>query len=244
MSRIRTSGEPPEAAWGSDDKYFGTTFVDLNEPKAHREVCMANGCGAVFRGPWKNALYRGPPPILYYDDESSDGDYEVQSDTSYVALECDSAASNEDDGPEKDDGGEAMEDSANLPGSRADVDASSTFSVKGPKCSKTIEPLSSLDISWDEDPSAQDPMVEQYEHIAGPQCQNLAGYHGDKITVEEMRGCNTVQFLVKKQQSWVPSDSDLEFEGHSGWYLTGISEGSYKEECRFLPVRHGTLLAS
>jgi len=36
------------------------------------------------------------------------------------------------------------------------------------------------------------------EHIAGPGCRNLDGYNGHNISGEEMRGCLTLQCLVRK----------------------------------------------
>ena len=38
------------------------------------------------------------------------------------------------------------------------------------------------------------------EHVAGPVCQNISGYNGNNISVEEMRGCQTVQVLLPQRK--------------------------------------------
>lgn len=67
------------------------------------------------------------------------------------------------------------------------------------------------------------PMTPGYEHIAGPGCRSIRGYHGDKISVEEMRGCTTVQCLMPKEEDWKPRHDDLDFEKESTYQLTGLA---------------------
>lgn len=61
------------------------------------------------------------------------------------------------------------------------------------------------------------------EHVAGPSCQNIGGYNGNNISLEEMRGCQTVQVLLPKGKSWQSWPDDLEVEATSKFYLTGIA---------------------
>jgi len=66
----------------------------------------------------------------------------------------------------------------------------------------------------------------EWEHIAGPRCENVMGYSGHRITVEEMQGCGTLQCLVRKferQESGV-DDKDGDWEVDSDWYLSGLSD--------------------
>lgn len=83
---------------------------------------------------------------------------------------------------------------------------------------------------------------KKLEHIAGPGCKNTQGYHGHRISVEEMRGCHTAQCLAQKGDEWAlePSDLDCELQGKS--YLTGVLDRvpPVGSTLRFAPARHGT----
>ena len=80
-----------------------------------------------------------------------------------------------------------------------------------------------------------------HEHIAGPWCRDTRGYHGDRISVEEMRGCHTVQCLLPKDGEWLPTSDDLDFELNGKYYLTGLCEfmPSSGFGLNFAPARHG-----
>jgi hypothetical protein len=81
-----------------------------------------------------------------------------------------------------------------------------------------------------------------HEHIAGPGCKHHGGYHGHRITTQEMRGCKTSQCLVKKETVWWPESDDLDFERESGQFLSGISDHMPSRDLsrpRFIPQRHG-----
>jgi hypothetical protein len=83
--------------------------------------------------------------------------------------------------------------------------------------------------------------AERHEHIAGPHCESRRGYHGHHISVEEMRGCNTVQCIIRKKSDWKPRSDDLDFERTSQCHLTGVAgrmpiSGWYLQ---FAPIRHG-----
>jgi hypothetical protein len=49
------------------------------------------------------------------------------------------------------------------------------------------------------------------EHLAGPGCINRYGYSSHCIGGEEMRGCNLMQCLLRKQSDWSP-EYDQGFE--------------------------------
>jgi len=82
--------------------------------------------------------------------------------------------------------------------------------------------------------------AERYEHISGPGCLHPSAYHGD-ITLEEMRGCHTVQCISLKPDSWEAQSDDLDFEREGDCHLTGISP--FMPLCgwlmKFYPPRHG-----
>lgn len=95
------------------------------------------------------------------------------------------------------------------------------------------------------------------EHIAGPGCIHGLGYSGHEITVEEMRGCQTAQALVRKPKmpksepvssnedsdkydfESLPDDEDFERTGE--FFLTGLSKAVPSRDCNHptvTPARH------
>lgn len=70
------------------------------------------------------------------------------------------------------------------------------------------------------------PPEECWEHLAGPNCGNEKGYHGHRISIEEMMSCNVAQGLSARDMktTWEneSTDEDWEGKGTPGWYLTGL----------------------
>ncbi|KAH7007386.1 hypothetical protein EDB80DRAFT_457265 [Ilyonectria destructans] len=217
INRIRTRDEPLEASWGPGRKRDGATWVG-GTVGAHG-ICQDSGCALVYRGPVKwvwGALYSSQN---LEEEDSDDGNYETESDTDDEILEYDSSASDDEDGHGSDEEEEGSGDSF----TRA-------FSVWGPTpADDEMErlPLSTLNGLSDDTatggPSASNKACE-YEHIAGPTCQHLGGYHGDKISAAEMRGCTTIQCLIAKPDDRQPLRDDLAFEQVSAYHLTGLAE--------------------
>ncbi|CAH0052452.1 unnamed protein product [Clonostachys solani] len=81
------------------------------------------------------------------------------------------------------------------------------------------------------------------EHVAGPECGNGDGYHGNRISVEEMRTCSTMQGLVKKPSDWEPEDGDEDFERSEGYFLSGLVDSVTTVDSLYYesshPKRHG-----
>ncbi|KAL4908049.1 hypothetical protein BDW74DRAFT_175833 [Aspergillus multicolor] len=74
---------------------------------------------------------------------------------------------------------------------------------------------------------------EALDHIAGPGCKSNEGaYKGSQISIDEMRGCRTAQFLVWKEGdemtseglTWEPEADDLEFEAENDYFLSGVCD--------------------
>lgn len=63
-----------------------------------------------------------------------------------------------------------------------------------------------------------------FEHLAGPGCKNRRGYSGNRITAQEMAGCDTFQCLALKDRSWKPELDDLDFENESSCFLSSLSD--------------------
>ncbi|KFZ11426.1 hypothetical protein V502_07546 [Pseudogymnoascus sp. VKM F-4520 (FW-2644)] len=85
-----------------------------------------------------------------------------------------------------------------------------------------------------------------YEHIAGLSCQQLGGYNGHNISVDEMLDCTTLQCLYAKPENWIPNAEDMYFEADSKYYLSGLSDhsssGGWKQ--MFTPILHGKVWGS
>ncbi|KAI9709191.1 MAG: hypothetical protein M1812_007776 [Candelaria pacifica] len=80
-----------------------------------------------------------------------------------------------------------------------------------------------------------------HEHISGQGCASGRGYSGHRISLMEMKGCRTVQCLVKKEDGWKEEDGDQEWERESEYFLTGWGDGSPDESPLedITPPRHG-----
>ena len=81
-----------------------------------------------------------------------------------------------------------------------------------------------------------------FEHVAGPGCEHPHGYSGFEVTAEQMRGCTTLQCLVRKTPDWKSELDDQEFELSSDYFLSGLSDFMpSRDEGRpkFTPARHG-----
>ncbi|KAF2451018.1 hypothetical protein P171DRAFT_427261 [Karstenula rhodostoma CBS 690.94] len=85
---------------------------------------------------------------------------------------------------------------------------------------------------------------QQYdvEHIAGPGCLNRAGYSGHEISVEEMRGCQVSQCLMRKSGNFEPLEDDEDFERKGAFCLSGLSDHMPSRDMnvpQVKPPRHG-----
>ncbi|KAK5082014.1 hypothetical protein LTR05_007156 [Lithohypha guttulata] len=85
---------------------------------------------------------------------------------------------------------------------------------------------------------------EVWEHIAGPECTNAAGYHGHRISVEEMAGITTAQalcFKIEDEEAMEESDDEA-WERDTKWFLSGLGDVMPSRDCSDLtvyPARRG-----
>lgn len=80
------------------------------------------------------------------------------------------------------------------------------------------------------------------EHIAGKRCLNVCGYSGHRISLEEMKGSNTLQCLAKKGSDWQPEANDQSFESVGTYFLTGLADYMPSRDDnspKVFPPRHG-----
>ena len=190
-----------------------------------------------------------PEPLLYEDDPEngilkSDPDYEYQSDSDCELLEYDSDA-NDDEHLQDEDVILTEKESADQP--------KWIFKVSGPDHPEYDTEFLPLSTSLGESlfyPIGSGAVrtnegarhkARCYEHIGGPGCQNRQAYLGAHISVEEMRGCHTVQCIVPKKEGWESRSDDVEFERDSQYVLTGVADRmpSSGSRLKFAPVRYG-----
>lgn len=94
----------------------------------------------------------------------------------------------------------------------------------------------------------QEETADLVEHIAGVDCREGHGFNGNAISAEEMRLCNTAQYIVKKDSHkyhdlpvWTPEPDDEDFERASKYCLSGLADrvDSSEGDCSVWPFRHG-----
>ncbi|KAJ4211723.1 hypothetical protein NW759_012324 [Fusarium solani] len=84
------------------------------------------------------------------------------------------------------------------------------------------------------------------EHIASPTCRSLRGINGHVLSLAQMKNCRNVRFLVPKPLNWTTDVSEKLLEESSLFYLSGESNGSnfgvdghFQPWRPFYPPRHG-----
>ncbi|PGG97754.1 hypothetical protein AJ80_09643 [Polytolypa hystricis UAMH7299] len=223
---------------------------DENLDREPDTCSSATGCCLVFRVPKLGVRFDSTfepaygEENLWHGTPIEDADYEYMSPSDDELLEYDSDAAT-DDSPEPDGTLPNEEESCE---SDLNEEPEWTFRVSGPadpeydtdflplsgkgRCGGSLYAYDPCD-AWDR--------TRLFEHIAGPKCQNQEGYHSSRIPPEEMRGCHTVQCLIRKKQGWQPRADDLDFERESECHLTGVTTHmpSSGNILKFAPVRHG-----
>ncbi|KAL7814154.1 hypothetical protein V8C44DRAFT_325930 [Trichoderma aethiopicum] len=250
INRLRTHDEPRSAAWGNSyvSKHKSRDWVAVTGADA--ADCPDGGCAAVYRGrppgelQFCLRLYEEDPDDATYVPESDDDDDDDEP------LEYDSDV-------EEEDSDVAMEEDDEAANEESESENQWFFTASGldpqPEYDTDFLPLSA---PYDPDGGAKDddidvdmhimalPTARRYEHIAGPGCCNLRGYHGDRLSLDEMMDCHTVQGLYKKTDDWTPSDDDMDFERESRRYhLTGLSDCMPPNggDVRCAPIRGGAV---
>lgn len=252
ISRIRTSGEDPESsAWGNGCRGFNWVVGTAGEDGRGGLCSDETGCVLAFRG---NPVYwvDDEPRIIQwlYTSDRSDRVYKYKADTDDEVLEYQSDCSSdaEMDGSSV-DGSSLMEDSPNPPEQESGDTTDSwrgpnwTFTVnaRNEEYDSTIGAFRPLSIKiW----GNKDGRYKKHEHIAGPDCQDSRGYHGSRISVEEMWGFDNLQCLLGKLDGWEPWEDDLDFERYGDHFLTGLCDRMTSGGDSYIypyPRRHGVV---
>jgi hypothetical protein len=160
------------------------------------------------------------------DDHDSDSDYVYESDDIPEPYEYNT--------PRESDAEDTSEETGSTSGSLKGESTDSEY-LKNSNYSSFIASLTDppsipqtgfrplLDVVNEPMYSARDCF---HEHIAGPNCTHLSGYNGNRISVEEMRGCCTFQYLCPKPASWQPQSDDEAFETEKDFdfFLSGLTD--------------------
>jgi hypothetical protein len=190
INRIRTRDEPRDAAWADtqarnrDDWHFS-----IGESYYKCSAESERGCAVIHRGPHKSQITGDPMDNLrlYEDDpehgiRAEDPTYEYESDSEDEPTEY---SSNVSDGDKE---AEVQEEDAS---SASENEPEWTFSVHGRPPLQFDTEFLPLSVVYelerdDEDLDRETKKLrykerKEYEHIAGPSCNQLTGYNGHNV---------------------------------------------------------------
>ena len=148
----------------------------------------------------------------------------------------------DEDSKSVDDGVSSFKSSTELDSKRGTEDQQSILIVDS--SSKSPPPMARADNASDGNSSESTDWDEcqELEHVAGPRCEHASGYCGFNISPEEMKGCTTLQCLVRKTPEWTFEPDDQEFEKSGEYYLSGLSGQMPSRDIggpTMTPPRHG-----
>ncbi|KAF7590767.1 hypothetical protein BBP40_002383 [Aspergillus hancockii] len=241
IARSRRVDEPYTAAWD----YTGSHAGPMEEPMDWYD-CAKNDCSYAV-------LAEGTGSEEEDDDPVNDPDYDPEEENMYEPYEYDSDHETVDDmmldEPQEDNVGENQD---------RDLESqwySDWLSTLPPPEKRVGEPI------WISDqpqkkyvcfpvPKDGDMLdIEQagpVEHIPGPNCTSENAYSGRKISLQEMRGCRTVQCLIHKgsTERWMPDALEQDWELSGDYFLSGLCDGMpSRDMChpRVYPAKGGVL---
>ncbi|CEL03816.1 hypothetical protein ASPCAL04959 [Aspergillus calidoustus] len=240
ISRYRQVGEPEIATYGSSDG------MDAEIECLELEECMKNGCTFVLKFLKEEDDDLENDPDYEPDEADYDGKlYEYGSD-----YESDDAMSiSAEDEHEQEDSTE--EDAlyrdflSKTIHRRPRVGEPVGAYLFSPETQRTdtLIPITSESLPEEYDP-------EDLEHLPGPGCRQALAYPGASISLAEMRGCRTAQFLVHKtcgKGKWKPDGFNEDWEMGEDWFLSGVCDGMTSRDCGFptvWPARGGVAVVA
>ncbi|RAH68411.1 F-box protein [Aspergillus aculeatinus CBS 121060] len=243
IGRARDVGEPHVASFGSDDS-LSMEIEDLDLAE-----CAKKGCVFALKYPYPGEkdddLEVDPDYQPEEYDDGADEPYEYDSD-----YESDKAMSLSEDHHDDDtQQGETTTTEDEEEELYRDF-LSNTLRTLNPR-HYTGEPIGGLayskttgtkkdiliPITFSELP--EDCSPEDLEHIPAPTCGQPSAYPGSAISVAEMRGCRTAQFLVHKSQTegtWKPDGLHENWETDAEWFISGVCDGMRSRDCGYPDV--------
>ncbi|KAJ3468036.1 hypothetical protein MRS44_002101 [Fusarium solani] len=229
-ARIRTSDEPPSAAWN----YQGANYVGFfDEPWGEDfqdQECQE--CTTADRTPADYQILEFELLPLWPECDEDDPDWlpDSQPHSHDAPLEYDSGleAEDSDNGQSTSSYDESCCDDNDGDGQCGSYDGNRRLPEK-----RVLLPRGSI--------SKIPP-----EHIASPTCRSLRGINGHVLSLAQMKNCRNVRFLVPKPSNWTTDVSEKLLEESSLFYLSGELNGSnfgvdghFQPWRSFYPPRHG-----
>lgn len=236
IARRRKPGEPDLGSWDYTGNQCNEPGVDEVESL---EQCAQNGCCIAVR-PKGNDDMASDPDYAPQDDDDN-GPYEYDSDyesTDTMGLDGEEDENDQYSTNEIDQYHDFLSRTL-IPQSRSRGEPVGNFGRSNKSYSSEII----LPIISDRLPDRYDP--EDLEHIPGPACAEANAYSGSVISLKEMRGCRTAQFLVHKGFSgngWQPDGLHEAWEISGDWFLSGVCDGMRSRDEDYpavWPVRGG-----
>ncbi|KAL2871596.1 F-box protein [Aspergillus lucknowensis] len=229
ICRARDAGEGELATYSSSDGLYGDIEdVDLGK-------CAENACMFALRNQQAEEDDVASDPD--YEPPESDDDYEpCEYDSDYESGDAMSLCDDEEDDEETTNEQEVYREFlvGTLRHFRRETGEPVGAIVYSPEMRKkdTLIPITS-----DEFPEGYEP--EDLEHMPSRTCSEALAYHGSAISLLEMRGCRTAQFLVHKgsaKGTWQPDGLHESWETTEDWFLSGVSDGMESRDCGFPTV--------
>lgn len=203
------------------------------------ENCAQNGCFAALSYPkddddnmLEDPDYVPPDEGDYSEPGEYDSEYESADSMSTSGednADSDSNGNNENKDPEVDCYSDWLAKTLN-PQARFSGEPVGNFGYSNKSCrDECVFPIRSTTLSEGYDP-------EELQHIPSRTCTEANAYSGFAVSLEEMIGCRTAQFLVHKGAIQEPSQS-IEFfepwEVSEDWFLSGLCDGMPSRDCNY-----------
>lgn len=243
VGRIRRPDEPRTAAWTGQGGLPGDTYIEDDDWRSRQ--CKDSGCMIANRRPEKPLEERGDG-ISELDGEDSGFEYVDEEMDETEPYEFDTPPESIADEMDIDTDMDMEGDAADSENEEASPDAIYQDFVRSLSGNRASSPPPREEMLPQVNEANERPFQnvsgDLLEHIAGPNCQQTAGYNGHNITAEEMRGCYTAQCLVPKPSWWHPEPDDEDFEATADFFLSGLTDlmpsRDYSDPT-VIPVRHG-----
>ncbi|KAJ6147506.1 hypothetical protein N7497_009488, partial [Penicillium chrysogenum] len=237
IARKRKVGEPDVASWrfGGDSLWgYERPVEDLDQSE-----CLKRGCALAVIDPEEEEHDPVTDPdfvpksedydrLYEYDPEYESNSGGIDDDSLHISDNGDTIG-NEEDGEEEEEEEEAL---------YRDF-LTQTIYNQSHFTGEPVAPFvyASTSVSFQKDilvplPCDSPPdgySFEDLEHLPGPKCAMADAYPGSGISLAEMRGCRTVQFLVHKSLAqdgpWQADGLHEPWEDFEEWFLSGLSDG-------------------
>ncbi|SPJ72255.1 uncharacterized protein FTOL_01983 [Fusarium torulosum] len=262
IARIRTPNEPPNAAWNLEGvNYTGFSKFPWGSAFEDQE-CQE--CITVDRTPSDPNFFDLENVARWPEtDDEDDPDWlpDSQAGSESDSLEYNSGSEDERSHEQKRDFEHENDDSESDGEKDTDINIANKYPLS--QLHHPPRPQRLPHGTWHngrvyytvnrqsdtQDPFPGDNDAAPYvppEHIAAPSCQSLQGINGHALTVEQMKNCRNVRFLLPKPTGLTAEASDELLEQDSLLFISGESNGSTLSGGRtarvwrsFHPPRHG-----